>query len=87
MSTEPTTQVSRVHLADDDAAALDLPTPIETDRIDHYDAGIWVTSGAGRDFFPYEQVLTIRERSAPAPMVARAGGGTEPDAGDRDDAF
>lgn len=79
MSTEPTSKVYHVHLADDVATALDLPSPIETDRIDYYDAGIWVTTEAGRDFFPYEHVLTIRERSAPEPVVAGTAGGAESD--------
>lgn len=79
MSTDPSTQVYHVHLADDVAASLDLASPIETDRIDYYDAGIWVWTDEGRDFFPYEHVLTIRERTTPEAVVAGPGGAeTEP---------
>lgn len=79
MTSEPTTRVYHVHLSDDVAAALDLTSPIETDRIDYYDAGIWVGTDDGRDFFPYEHVLTIRERAPPEPVAPGAGGTGEPE--------
>lgn len=85
MSTEPATQVYHVHLAEDVAAALDLASPIETDRIDYYDSGVWVSTDEGRDFFPYEHVLTIRERTAPEAVVAGTGGSAEPERADPDE--
>jgi hypothetical protein len=53
-----------VHLATDAVKQLDVSSPVETDRIDYYDSGLWVGRPDGRDFFPYHQVLTIRERPA-----------------------
>ena len=35
--------------------------PLHADAVDFYDSGVWVTHAGGRDFFPYERVLRIRE--------------------------
>ncbi|MEF8855788.1 MAG: hypothetical protein V5A16_00040 [Haloplanus sp.] len=35
--------------------------PLQADGIDFYDSGVWVSHAGGRDFFPYERVLRIRE--------------------------
>ena len=35
--------------------------PLYADAVDFYDSGVWVTHADGRDFFPYERVLRIRE--------------------------
>jgi len=35
--------------------------PLHADAVDFYDSGVWVTHADGRDFFPYERVLRIRE--------------------------
>jgi hypothetical protein len=40
--------------------------PLRADAIDFYDSGVWVSHAAGRDFFPYERVLRIREGGADA---------------------
>lgn len=84
MSTDPSTQIYHVHLADDVAASLDLATPIETEHIDYYESGIWVSTADGRDFFPYEHVLTIRERTTGEAVVAGPGGSAEPERADPD---
>jgi hypothetical protein len=34
---------------------------LHADALDFYDSGVWVTHAGGRDFFPYERVLRIRE--------------------------
>lgn len=58
---------------------------VETERIDYYDSGIWVTVGGGRDFYPYERIAVIEERPAAAfesvDEAAADGeaGGDEPD--------
>lgn len=56
-----------VHLRPAIAEDLSLESPIETARIDYYDAGIWVSRPDGRDFLPYEHVLVIRERPTTTP--------------------
>lgn len=62
-----TTAVSfEVHLAGAVAEALDVASPVETDRIDYYDSGIWVDGPEGRSFYPWTNVLAIRERSSTA---------------------
>jgi len=35
--------------------------PLQAASIDFYDSGVWVSHADGRDFFPYERVLRIRE--------------------------
>jgi len=35
--------------------------PLRADDVDFYDSGVWVSHADGRDFFPYERVLRIRE--------------------------
>jgi hypothetical protein len=45
--------------------------PLRVDAVDFYDSGVWVTHADGRDFFPYERILRIREgREEPADEVA-----------------
>ena len=41
-------------------------SPLEGSKLDFYDTGLWVHREEGRDFFPYEQVLMVQERSDPA---------------------
>ena len=35
--------------------------PLHADAVEFYDSGVWVIHADGRDFFPYERVLRIRE--------------------------
>lgn len=39
-------------------------SPVTGEGIDFYDSGVWLERESGRNFFPYRQVRTIRERSA-----------------------
>lgn len=52
-----------VHLTDAVAEQLEVDSPVTTDHVDFYDSGLWVGTRDGRDFYPYEHVLTVRERS------------------------
>lgn len=38
-------------------------SPLEGSKLDFYDTGLWVHREEGRDFFPYEQVLMVQERT------------------------
>ena len=49
----------RVHLRTD--ADTDLESPLETDRIDFFDAGVWVYRPGERLFVPYHQIAHISE--------------------------
>ena len=62
-----------VHLKADVADELGVGSPIGTEHVDFYDSGLWVAGEGGRDFYPYDNVLTIHERPAP-------GGTTETEA-------
>lgn len=42
----------------------EVTSPVEGHSLDFYDSGVWLNRETGRNFFPYEQVRTIREHSA-----------------------
>jgi|GEM_PF-3169718 len=48
-----------VHLTE--AASVGDASTLHADSIDFYDSGVWVSHAGGRDFFPYERILRIRE--------------------------
>lgn len=73
MSTQTTQFTYEVVLWSDVAAALGVESPVETEHIDYYDAGLWVTTAVGRDFYPYDHVLTIRERPTTAEPAEETG--------------
>jgi len=64
------TQSYAVYLTDEASAAVDAD-PLHADAVDFYDSGVWVTHADGRDFFPYERVLRIREGSESEATVER----------------
>lgn len=64
MSTQTGELTYEVVIASDVADELGVDSPVETDHIDYYENGLWVTTAEGRDFYPYDHVLTIRERPA-----------------------
>jgi len=52
-------------------------SPLEGSKLDFYDTGLWVHREEGRDFFPYEQVLMVQERSEPAGSEQATAEGSE----------
>lgn len=38
-----------------------VTSPVEGTALDFYDSGVWLTRESGRNFFPYDQIRTIRE--------------------------
>ncbi|USZ67832.1 hypothetical protein NGM10_13995 [Halorussus salilacus] len=38
-----------------------VTSPVEGTELDFYESGVWLTRETGRNFFPYEQIRTIRE--------------------------
>ncbi|MFC4552666.1 MULTISPECIES: hypothetical protein [Halorussus] len=42
----------------------EVTSPVEGYELDFYDSGVWLTREQGRNFFPYEQIRTIREHPA-----------------------
>lgn len=38
-----------------------VTSPVTGTRLDFYDGGVWLTRAEGRNFFPYDQIRTIRE--------------------------
>ena len=56
-----------VYLRETDFPGVEVSSPVETDRLEFYDTGIWATrEDGGRDFFPWERVALIREVTATA---------------------
>lgn len=39
----------------------EVTSPVTGNELDFYDSGVWLDRDAGRSFFPYEQIRTIRE--------------------------
>lgn len=39
----------------------EVTSPVEGHELDFYDSGVWLTRETGRNFFPYDQIRTIRE--------------------------
>jgi hypothetical protein len=38
-----------------------VTSPVDGTDLDFYESGVWLTRDTGRNFFPYEQIRTIRE--------------------------
>ncbi len=39
----------------------EVTSPVKGHKLEFYDTGVWLDREAGRNFFPYEQIRTIRE--------------------------
>lgn len=39
----------------------EVTSPVPGHELEFYDTGVWVDRETGRNFFPYEQIRTIRE--------------------------
>ena len=48
----------------------EVTSPLATDRIDYYDAGIWVHREEDRLFLPYHQIQLIREGIEPEDLTS-----------------
>lgn len=40
-----------------------VTSPVRGSELDFYDSGVWLTREAGRNFFPYDEIRTIREHA------------------------
>ena len=59
-----------------------VTSPIGGSEVEFYDSGVWLTRDTGRNFFPYDEIRTIREH----PEGGRGEGGqTERDPGAEED--
>ncbi|WP_202935091.1 hypothetical protein [Halorussus amylolyticus] len=38
-----------------------VTSPVSGSALDFYESGVWLTREEGKNFFPYEQIRTIRE--------------------------
>lgn len=38
-----------------------VTSPVSGTDVDFYDSGVWLTHETGRNFFPYDEIRTIRE--------------------------
>lgn len=41
-----------------------VTSPVQGHELEFYDTGVWLNRDRGRNFFPYEQVRTIREHAS-----------------------
>jgi hypothetical protein len=42
----------------------EVTSPVSGHRLEFYDTGVWLDRETGRNFFPYDQIRTIREHPA-----------------------
>lgn len=62
---DPAKPMYVVYLRETDIPGVEISSPVETDRLEFYDTGIWAArEDGGRDFFPWERVALIREVTA-----------------------
>ena len=54
-----------------------VTSPIEGNELQFYDTGVWLDRETGRNFFPYEQIRTIREHPEGRERPAEGGPGHE----------
>lgn len=57
----------------------EITSPVEGYELQFYDTGVWLERENGRNFFPYEQIRTIRELSDGAKRELEAEAESEPD--------
>lgn len=60
---ERTYSVYLVERAGSQGGERQVTSPVRGTALDFYDSGVWLTREAGRNFFPYDQIRTIRERT------------------------
>lgn len=64
---------------DRNVAAEERPivSPVTGHTLDFYESGVWLHRDGGRNFFPYEQIRTIREHPEGEQVRAESGEVTE----------
>lgn len=57
----------------------EVTSPVSGHKLKFYDTGVWLDRETGRNFFPYEQIRTIREHPEDANPENRGSGLDEED--------
>ena len=47
----------------DEGGKREVTSPVQGHSLDFYDNGVWLDRETGRNFFPFEQIRTIREHA------------------------
>jgi hypothetical protein len=58
---ESTYSVYLVQRHGEQGGKREVTSPVSGHELEFYDTGVWLDREAGRNFFPYEQIRTIRE--------------------------
>jgi hypothetical protein len=58
---ESTYSVYLVRRNGEQGGKREVTSPVPGHELEFYDTGVWVDRETGRNFFPYEQIRTIRE--------------------------
>jgi hypothetical protein len=58
---ESTYSVYLVQRHGEQGGKREVTSPVEGHELEFYDTGVWLDRETGRNFFPYEQIRTIRE--------------------------
>lgn len=63
-----------------------VTSPIVGTELDFYDSGVWLTRELGRNFFPYDEIRTIREHPEGGDSEGGRAKGMDESGGDRENA-
>jgi len=58
---ESTYSVYLVRQNSEQSGKREVTSPVPGHKLEFYDTGVWLDRETGRNFFPYEQIRTIRE--------------------------
>jgi hypothetical protein len=58
---ESTYSVYLVQRHGEQGGKREVTSPVSGHELEFYDTGVWLDRETGRNFFPYEQIRTIRE--------------------------
>ncbi|WP_208023516.1 hypothetical protein [Halorussus pelagicus] len=74
---ESTYSVYLVRRNGEQGGKREVTSPVPGHELEFYDTGVWVDRETGRNFFPYEQVRTIREHPEGRDTAHASAAGTE----------
>lgn len=69
---ESTYSVYLIERSGEQGGERGVTSPVQGHGLDFYDSGVWLNHENGRNFFPYEQIRTIREHPEGKPTESES---------------
>lgn len=69
---ESTYSVYLVQRHGEQGGKREVTSPVQGNELEFYDTGVWLDRDRGRNFFPYEQIRTIREHPEGTPTESQS---------------